>query len=200
MHPNPIFHWDDAAAMRALVAEVGLASIVAMTAAGPRSALAPLVWTGDDIVQYHLARSNRLAGLADGTPVCATIVGPHGYISPDWYGLDDQVPTWNYVAVELTGTVHRLDDAELASQLDQLSAAFEDGLAPKPVWTMDKMTPGRAEAMMRAITGFALRIENMTGVRKLGQHKPADARRAVADATAMAGNPALAALMREGLE
>ena len=41
--------------------------------------------------------------IANGAAVRLIVEGPEGYISPDWYGVADQVPTWNYVAVHLVG-------------------------------------------------------------------------------------------------
>ena len=124
----------------------------------------------------------------------ASVMGPEAYISPDWYGVDDQVPTWNYLAVEAEGPLRRLDEAELAELLDGLSAAHEARLAPKPVWTRAKMTPGRFDAMLKAIIGYELRIEDLRGTRKLGQNKGEATRRAAAAGLAPF-NPAMAALM-----
>ena len=116
-------------------------------------------------------------------------------MSPDWYGTPDQVPTWNYLAVECEGPLRRLDDEELAQLLDDLGDVQETRLAPKPVWTRAKMTPGRFEAMLKAIVGFEMRIEAIRGTRKLGQMKTLDERRAAAAGVAGAGNAAMAALM-----
>ena len=79
--------------------------------------------------------------------------------------------------------------------LDALSAEHEARLAPKPAWTRAKMTPGRFEAMLKAIVGFELSIEALRGTSKLGQHKQAAEREGAADGLAPF-NPDLAALMR----
>ena len=39
--------------------------------------------------------------------------GADAYVSPDWYASPDQVPTWLYQSVHLTGTVRQLSDSEL---------------------------------------------------------------------------------------
>jgi transcriptional regulator len=109
----------------------------------------------------------------DGRPVLATIVGEQGYVSPDWYGTADQVPTWNYRIVEIEGVARRLDEDALVGQLDDLSAAQEALLAPKAPWTRDKMAPARFVAMTKAIVGFAIAHSEMRGVAKLGQNKTA---------------------------
>ncbi len=101
-------------------------------------------------------------------------------MSPDWYVSPDQVPTWLYQAVHLTGTVRTLSDDELAEQIDTLSAKFEDWLLPKKPWMSSKMTAGRLEAMKKAIVGLVMTVEEIEGSFKLNQHK------SDADYTAMA--------------
>ena len=64
---------------------------------------------------FHVARHNPLVKLADGTACWLLAVnGADAYVSPDWYVSPDQVPTWLYQSVHLTGTVRTLSDDELA--------------------------------------------------------------------------------------
>jgi transcriptional regulator len=97
--------------------------------------------------------------------------GADAYISPDWYASPDQVPTWLYQSVHLTGTVRALSDSELGPHLDALSAKFESWLPPKPPWTSSKMTAGRLDAMKKAIVGLVMTVEQIEGSFKLNQHK-----------------------------
>ena len=121
---------------------------------------------------FHLARGNPLAKLADGaTSWLLAINGADAYVSADWYVSPDQVPTWLYQAVHLTGPVRLLSDTELAAQVDVLSAKFEQQLLPKKPWTSDKMTAGRLEAMKKAIIGLVMTVEQVEGSFKLNQHK-----------------------------
>jgi len=192
MHPHPAFAWEDRPAMLAFLAETAFCTICAD---GPVVAHAPVVVAGPDRIRFHLSRGNRAAAL-DGKRAILSCLGPDAYISPDWYGTPDQVPTWNYLAVEAEGPLRRLDGAELAALLDDLSAAHEARLAPKPAWTRAKMAPGRFEAMLKAIIGYELRIEALRGTRKLGQTKQAEEQRAAAEGLAPFA-PVMAALMRE---
>ena len=117
--------------------------------------------------------------------------GADAYVSADWYVSPDQVPTWLYQAVHLTGTVRELSDGELGPHLDALSAKFENWLAPKPPWTSSKMTAGRLAAMKKAIVGLVMTVEEIEGSFKLNQHK-SDVDH-VAVATALARQPDAAA-------
>jgi transcriptional regulator len=139
-------------------------------------------------VQFHLVRSNPVArALGDGIPGKMFVQGPGSYVSPDWYGLDDQAPTWNYIAVHFAGTVRQLPTDHLGGVLDRLSMQFETRLLPKPVWTADKMSEAQRSKLMRQIVPCELDISDVQGTWKLGQNKPDAARLAVADFVAEQG-------------
>ena len=196
MHPNGSFRWTDEPAMRAFVAARGFATICAKAPEGPVLAHAPLVVTGAGMLGFHVARGNRIRRHLDGATVMVSVTGDDFYVSPDWYGTPDQVPTWNYCAVEIEGRASALDDAALVDQLDSLSATFEATLAPKPAWTRDKMKPDRFESMLPASQGFELVPTAWRGTRKLGQNKTAAERAAMAGALEAIGRHDAAALVR----
>lgn len=194
MHPNPRFHWQDREAMAELVAQVGFGMVFADTPDGPRVAHVPAILQ-DGRLLFHLAKGNALTKYLDGRTALFVVNGPDAYVSPDWYGEPDRVPTWNYVAVELEGPVSKLSREELVAQADALSAAQEGRLDKEP-WTRAKMRDGLFEKMLVAITGFALEPRAWRGTIKLGQGKPADAVRNAADAIEANGRPAIAHWMR----
>ena len=192
MHPDRRFAWDDREAMLAFVADVAFCTICVD---GPAVVHAPVVVAAPDRIRFHVSRANRAAAALDGARGLLSCLGPDGYISPDWYGTPDQVPTWNYVAVEAEGPLRRLDSEALLALLDDLSAQHEARLAPKPAWTQAKMSAERLEGLLKAIVGFELGIEALRGTRKLGQNKKEAERLGAAEGLAPL-NPALARLMR----
>ncbi len=197
MHPNSAFRprQDDLAEL--LVREIGFAAIFASTPDGPRVAHAPVVLSDDrTTLQFHLARGNALTRHLDGAAALAVVQGPDAYVSASWYADPDQVPTWNYVAVEMEGTAQRLGDAELVAQLDTLSANHEARIGANPPWTRGKMTPALFSKMTGAITGFEMRVTAWRPTVKLSQNKPADERERVIDGIEATGHGALAQLMR----
>lgn len=196
MHPDASFRWEDRDAMRALATEIGFGMLFLTTPDGPRVAHVPFIFQDDDRIAFHVSRGNAVTRHLDGAEGLFVINGPDGYISPDWYGIDGQVPTWNYVALELQGPVRKIDEAALIAQADALSATNEMRLAPKPVWTRAKMVDGHFEKMLRGITGFEMTITAWRSTIKLGQNKIAEARAAAADGAEAAGNRAIAHLMR----
>ena len=197
MHPHPAFRWEDRPAIRDLVRDIGFGALFAATPDGPRVAHVPVVWLGDDTLGFHLARGNGLARHLDGATALFNLQGLDAYVSPDWYGAGpDEVPTWNYVAVELEGQVTRTDEGGLVAILDAISHEQERRLAPKPEWTLAKIDPARTAKLLTAIIGYRLEIRAWRGTRKLGQNKPDAARLAAADALAARGSDGIAALMR----
>lgn len=198
MHPHPKFRWEDRGEIRAFVREIGFGALFAATPDGPRVAHVPCVWLGDDALGFHISRGNHIARHLDGAAGLFTAIGPQAYVSPDWYGPGpDDVPTWNYVSVELEGTLHPMERAALVAQIEAMSHEQEARLAPKPEWTLGKLDPLRLEQMLGAIAGFRLDISGWRGTRKLAQTKPEPARLAAADALEAQGRGAIARWMRE---
>jgi transcriptional regulator len=191
----------DRAASLAFAEARGFGTVCAWDGGKPIASSLPFYLTSADDgtpqAWFHLARQNPLAKLADGSSSWLIAVnGADAYVSPDWYASPDQVPTWLYQAVHLTGTVRRLSDGELGPHLDTLSAKFENRLAPKPPWLSSKMTAGRLEAMKKAIVGLVMSVDEVEGSFKLNQHK-SDADYAGA-ANALAQQPEAAARMVAG--
>jgi len=77
----------------------------------------PLPTTARRARRFMLRVTIPLVKLAGGTGSwLLAVTGADAYVSPDWYVSPDQVPTWLYEAVHLTGTVRTLSDDELAEQ------------------------------------------------------------------------------------
>jgi len=198
MHPNSLFRHPDRLLLESLVEEVGFGMVFAQTADGPRVAHVPLLWTGDGALQFHLARGNALTKYLDGATALVVVNGPDGYISPRWYpdGGADQVPTWNYAAVELEGRVRRMDEDGLLGQVTVLSERHEARIAEGKPWTMDKLSDLRRIGLLKAIVGFELEVQAWRETFKLSQNKDAEAIAALADGMEANGSVAIAHMMR----
>jgi transcriptional regulator len=198
MHPNRKFHLDDREAMAGLVREAGFGLLFAQTGAGPRAVHVPVLLEGNRL-RFHVARGNLIhSTLLAGCDALFVANGPHAYVSPDWYGLDDRVPTWNYAAVELEGPVRPVGEQALVRFLDEISAEHEARLAPKTPWTRARMTPGRFERLLKAITGFEMAVAAWRGTAKLDQDKPEEVRSRIADALRERGDTAMSTAMLVG--
>ena len=198
MHPARPFHIDDRETLLAFIRQHPFVTIAAAVRGRPFVAQAPVVIReldfGEVAIDFHLSRGNLLSPhIVQGFRAVILATGPDAYVSPDWYGSADQVGTWNYLSVEAEGAVAPLNDDELVALLDDLSAQEEARLLPKPPWTRAKMTPGRFEALTRAIIGARLTVDRLEGTFKLSQNK-AEADRA--GVVAALGDHPIAGVMR----
>ncbi|GMG81952.1 FMN-binding negative transcriptional regulator [Paralimibaculum aggregatum] len=202
MHPNPVFRQTEEETARAAAAARGFGVLTAAAGDEVLAAHVPFLLE-DDRVEAHLVRSNPLARALAGGPLRARLIvsGPDAYVSPDWYGEPDLVPTWNYVAVHLHVTLALAPPESLIGHLERLSARFEAALAPKPPWTHHKMSEGVMARMMRQILPVEMAVERIESTFKLNQNRTAPARAGAADEIAKGRSPGtelagLAALMR----
>lgn len=203
MHPNPAFRKTAADQNLAFARTRGFGALSVNGPAGPLMAHVPFLLSDDGATaDLHLARSNAI--IAAGLPAQAVlaVMGPDAYISPDWYGVPDQVPTWNYIAVHLRGTLVQLPDDAMDGHVDARSDTFEARLAPKPIWKSSKMGEGVMDRMKRMILPFRLQITAVDGTWKLNQNKTPAARAGViAGLEAQGGTQAdIAQAMRDVLD
>ncbi|UUV05892.1 FMN-binding negative transcriptional regulator [Ruegeria sp. YS9] len=183
MHPNPAFRAEDRARHIEFARDRAFGVLAISDDGAPLISHVPFLLSEDGAVaDLHLVRSNPIVRMLCGPKVVRIAVqGPDGYVSPDWYGVADQVPTWNYVAVHLTGRLELRPQDELRDLLDRQSAFFEDRLLPKAPWVTGKMSDDALARMMRMIVPCRMQVEDIQGTWKLGQNKPEEARIAAAD-------------------
>lgn len=205
MHPNPAFRDTPLAQNLAFARQRGFGILSVNGPDGPLAAHVPFLLSGDaGFADLHLARSNPVARACLAGPVAAVIMvsGPDAYISPDWYGTEDQVPTWNYIAVHLRGSLAALPEESLRGHVDDLSAQHENRLLPKTPWTSGKMSEGAMARMLRMILPFRFSVASVDGTWKLNQNKTPEVRASAAGHLARqadSGAQAIAALMRQDL-
>jgi transcriptional regulator len=143
-------------------------------------------------LQCHLARQNPQWQTLGEQQVLVTFLGPHDYVSPSWY-QNAGVPTWNYQAVHVYGRCRVFDDAEtLANVVETLSQRYESGFE-KP-WQ-----PQYRDAMLKAIVGVEISIDEIEAKYKLSQNRPAEDQQGVVDQLDQQGAGELARAMRKAL-
>jgi transcriptional regulator len=143
------------------------------------------------VLRGHVARANPVWKKGAG-PALAIFLGPHAYVSPNWYPskleTGKAVPTWNYITVHAKGPIRWIQDADwLRTHVGQLSAAHEAG-RDLP-WMISDAPAPYIDSMLRGIVGFELAIAALEGKWKLSQNR---------DAADHAG--AREGLMRDGRE
>lgn len=176
---------EDADEIAALVRSIGSAEIVTVGDDGtPLSTLLPIMWSDDGaVVIAHMARANQhWRQIAPGSKALAIVAAAQAYVSPAWYASKAEhgrvVPTWNYSAVHLTGTVTVHDDPEWVRRaVTDLTRTHEDH-RPDP-WSVSDAPPGYIDKQLRAIVGLEMRVDRVDAKAKLSQNRSAEDRAGV---------------------
>lgn len=162
---------------RDMVADIGSGWLVTGTADGPPAAtLMPILWRGDRLVA-HMARANpHWRAIVDGMPGLVIVAGPEAYISPSWYAAKAEhgrvVPTWNYLAVNLTGAVHTHHDPTWLRGLVTDLTNRHERVRAEP-WHVTDAPDEFITAQLRAIVGIEMHVEHAAGKAKLSQNRSA---------------------------
>lgn len=124
-----------------------------------------------DVLVGHIAKANlQSKNLVDGDEVLCIFNGPHSYISSSWY-QHEEVPTWNYIAVHVYGTVKIQTSEELLTALHDLVDKYEQQSEhPISLNDMSKKTMRQ----VNGIIGFVIEINDIQAVNKLSQGRSHD--------------------------
>jgi transcriptional regulator len=163
----------------------------------------PMLLKGD-VLTGHIARANpHWQQSPNGAKAIAIFHGPSTYVSPGFFATKREhgrvVPTWNYVAVHVHGSIAWIDDADRKRAIvRELTDRFEAAEA-KP-WSIDDAPESYIDAMLRGIVGVRVHIERIESQFKLSQNRTEDDRSGTElglDARSDSGSRAIAALMRD---
>ncbi|WP_369025849.1 FMN-binding negative transcriptional regulator [Qipengyuania sp. RANM35] len=194
MHPNPLFRSGDVALLDGLVEEIGFGMVFITTPDGPRVAHTPLLMSDGGCVRFHLSRRNALVPHLEGSRALVVVNGAEGYVSPRWYANRDTVPTWDYVTIEMEGTVRKLDEVELEDFLYRAIDRHEGRLGGDR-WSAEETSADNWARQLRGITGFEMAIDIRRPTFKLSQKQPQEVREAIAAGQVAAGNAPIAQAM-----
>jgi transcriptional regulator len=177
MRQNPSFAMTDVSELRRLIARNPWMTLVSSTDDGLVASHYAVLLDDDrdDLtVVGHVGKPDDLIlGLGE-RELMLVVQGPHGYISPSWYGDVAAVPTWNFVSAHLTGVPEILSPDENLRVLDRLVEHFERRVSePRMLWER----PNDAtfvERLERGTVGFRMTPTKVAAKRKLSQNKTPD--------------------------
>ncbi len=156
--------------------------------------------TGELTLKAHVARANPVwRDLEAAAQVTAVFHGPHAYISPRFYRTTPNVPTWNYAALHLTGSVTLMTTEQTLAFVRELTKHFEGDAHVADVGTEQNEYESR---LARAIVGFTIHVTGIEGKLKLNQNRTPEDRIGVIDALEADGSEnarAIAKMMRKGV-
>lgn len=126
---------------------------------------------GKDILVSHIAKANpQWKGFKNDTEVLCIFNGPHSYISSSWY-KEEEVPTWNYIAVHIYGLITILSEEEVLASMHKLVNKYEKG-SKNPI-AIDNLSD-KTMRQIKGVVGFKIEITNIQAAYKLSQGRPED--------------------------
>lgn len=207
MRQNPSFVLTDIAEIRRLIDANPWVSLISSTDDGLVASHYAVLLDADrdDLtIVGHVGRPDDLVHGLGERELLVVVQGPHGYVSPGWYGDGAAVPTWNFVSAHLSGIPEILSPEENLAVLERLVDRFEGGMPqPRRLWDAPN-DPEFVQRLERGTIGFRLTPTRVVGKRKLSQNRPDEVVETIIDrlesgATDYA-DPRLAAEMRRDLQ
>jgi len=123
---------------------------------------------GNDTLVGHISRENtQWKSFNDTDQVLAVFNGPNSYISSSWYKKEN-IPTYNYIAVHVYGTIKIIEGEALHLSLKKLIDKFEVN-SQNPV-KLENMSPDLLK-QMKYIVGFTIQITSIQPAYKLSQNR-----------------------------
>lgn len=153
-----------------LISENGFGILVSTVDTKLWASHIPLVLSADGAeLTGHVSRGNKASkNFSNGEEVLCIFQGAHTYISSSWYNHEN-VPTWNYQAAHVYGTLHVLEGDALLQSLKALTNKYEQH-SEKPV-TIEGMNADYLHKEMKGIVGFKIAITQVEASFKLSQNR-----------------------------
>jgi len=168
-------HFEPSKPADRLIEEVCFGTLVEHVDGALYAAHIPLHFDKDRKWAYgHLAKANELAAkwvLEESKNDTLFIInGPSAYISSSWYATEE-VPTYNYTAIQVKGTRKLRNRAETDDDLKRLVNYYEQK-EPKGL-TYDTYSP-KTLLQSKGVVGFSLEIKSIRAIEKLSQNRKED--------------------------
>ena len=94
----------DRSKIDSVIRENPFATIIYTDNSRPESFHLPLIIQGDKLIG-HMAKANPAWKKIAAKTILVIFHGPQGYISPEFYGTQNNVGTWNYISIHVRGKV-----------------------------------------------------------------------------------------------
>ena len=131
---------------------------------------------GKDVLVSHIAKANpQWKHFAENDNVLCIFNGPHSYISSSWY-KEEEVPTWNYIAVHVYGKIKILTEEEVMASMHKLVDKYELN-SKKPI-SLHNLSE-KTLRQVKGVVGFQITIESIQAAYKLSQGREHDHERII---------------------
>ena len=126
---------------------------------------------GKEVLTAHIAKANpQWREFDQNEEVLCIFNGPHSYISSSWY-KEEEVPTWNYIAVHVYGKLKILSEEEVMAHMHRLVDKYEAN-SKNPI-SLNDMSPQTLK-QIKGVVGFQIEITDIQAKYKLSQNREQD--------------------------
>ncbi len=175
MYVPPANQITDEAELRAMVEAARTAWLITAGDDGvPAATLLPIIWRDSTVIAHLAIANDHWRRIRPEMPCLLVCTGPDSYVSPSWYAAKAEhgrvVPTWNYTAVQLAGTVRVHQDPEwLRRAVTELTETHE-GRRDQP-WAVSDAPDQFVTGQLRGIVGIEVTVTAVEGKAKLSQNR-----------------------------
>ncbi|MBT8187827.1 MAG: FMN-binding negative transcriptional regulator [Croceitalea sp.] len=144
----------------------------------------------------HIAKANQQwRAFSEPQEVLCIFNGPHSYVSSSWY-QEEEVPTWDYIAVHVYGQLKVLSEEEVMQSLHKLVNKYEKE-SKNPI-SLHDMKPSTLK-QVKGVVGFKIEITEIQAAYKLSQTRPEDHAKIIEELSQKenAGSKAIAKAIKE---
>ena len=193
------FKVEDPALTRQFISENNFGILISNSGSHPVATHLPFYFSGDTeslSLFTHLAKANTQCKLLqEQVAQCLVIFhGPHGYVSPSLFSSSRNVPTWNYIAVHVSGKVEIVKDKVESRKLMMQTIRSQEKYFEKQY---ESLPLEYLDAMYEELLFIKIHVTGVESNFKLSQNKPQQDKLKVADEFEKQGNYSLAEWMRK---
>ena len=195
------FALEDLDEIEALLASVGSADVVTVAPDGsPETSLLPVLWdrTPTENAAYgrliaHAAIMNeQFVRVSNGARALAIVRGEQAYVSPGWYASKAEhgrvVPTWNYSAVHLSGTIELVPEPEPLLEIVTALTNAHESKRSEP-WAVSDAPVAFIAGQLKAIVGVIIHLDRVEAKVKQSQNRSELDQRGVVGGLRASGDP-----------
>lgn len=161
---------ENLAEVKAFIKQNSFGILVNQVDGKPWATHIPLELEGEALVG-HIAKANpQWKDFNNEAEVLCIFNGPHAYVSSSWY-KEEEVPTWDYIAVHVYGKLSILTEEETMQSLHRLVNKYEkDSKHPISLNHMSSKTLRQ----VKGVVGFSIKINTIQAAYKLSQTRKDD--------------------------
>ena len=195
------FALEDLDEIAKLVEAVGSADVVTVAADGsPETSLLPVLWDRTPtenaafgrLIAHAAIMNEQFVHVSEGARALAIVRGEQAYVSPSWYASKAEhgrvVPTWNYSAVHLSGTIELVPDPDRLLEIVTALTLSHESPRPDP-WAVSDAPEAFIAGQLRAIVGVIIHLDRVEAKVKQSQNRSEPDQRGVVDGLRASDSP-----------